>query len=157
LPWQNPYVQKKNDAAFGQRAFQFLEHLVAAFQRAGVRLMVGTDSINPLIVPGFSTIDEIRCLVKAGLTPYQALRAATRNAAEYLHQEREFGGVAVGQRADLLLLTADPFAHVDNLSRRVGVMLRGQWFTEEDLRRHLAAISAAYGTDVKSKSLGQRL
>ena len=66
-------------------------------------------------------------LVEAGLTPFEALRAGTADAAEFLHAEREFGRVAPGLRADLILVDGNPLADVHNASRASGVVLRGQW------------------------------
>jgi imidazolonepropionase-like amidohydrolase len=79
--------------------------------------------------------DELRNLVAAGLTPYEALRTATINAAEFLGATS--GVVAVGKQADLILVNGDPLKDVSNASRRAGVMLRGQWLVEDDLRQML--------------------
>jgi imidazolonepropionase-like amidohydrolase len=73
--------------------------------------------------------------VRSGLTPYQALSAATRNAAAFAGQEAEFGTVSVGKSADLLLLAANPLDKIDNVERPVGVMVRGRWLTAEELLR----------------------
>ena len=64
----------------------------------------GTDSYKPTVIPGFSLHQELQSFVEAGLTPYEAIRAGTSDAAIFLHEENEFGTVALGQRADLLLL-----------------------------------------------------
>ena len=77
----------------------------------------------------------MRNLVAAGLTPYEALRTATANAAEFLGSNS--GVVAVGEQADLILVNGDPLKDVSNASRRTGVMLRGQWLTEGELRQML--------------------
>jgi imidazolonepropionase-like amidohydrolase len=100
-----------------------------------VRLRAGTDALNPCVVPGFSLHDELRNLVGAGLTPYEALRTATVNAAEFLGATS--GVLAVGRQADLILVNGDPLKDVKNASLRVGVMLRGQWLEEDELRQML--------------------
>jgi imidazolonepropionase-like amidohydrolase len=114
-----------------------LSKLTAAFRQAGARMMAGTDAPIPGVVPGFSLHDELKLLVAAGLTPYEALRTATANVAEFLGQPDEFGTVTVGSRADLLLLDANPLTDVANAARRSGVMLRGRWLPESDLRARL--------------------
>jgi hypothetical protein len=111
-----------------------LSKLTAAFGRSGVRMMAGTDAPIPGVLPGFSLHDELRLLVAAGLTPYQALRTATANPAEFLGRPGEFGTVAAGARADLLLLDANPLLDVANAARRAGVMVRGRWLTEKRLK-----------------------
>ena len=104
---------------------------------AGVGLLLGSDDMNPYIVPGISLHEELALFVKAGLSPFEALRAGTSGAATFLKREREFGTVAVGQRGDLLLLEANPLEDVANAARRVGVLVRGRWFPEAELQRRL--------------------
>lgn len=103
--------------------------LVKALREAGAGLLVGSDTPNPFVVPGHSTIEEIRLFVEAGLTPEEALAAATREAARFLGQEDEFGTVAPGRRADLVLLAANPLDDPAHLERRIGVMVRGRWLS----------------------------
>lgn len=147
-PESNPYVARfRNlpiDSFFAR--YRVLEKLTKGFRDAGVRLLAGTDAMNPSVVPGFSLHDELRDLVVAGLTPYEALRAATANAAEFLGAPDKFGTIAVGRRADLILCAGDPLEDVSNAAKRAGVMLRGRWLTEAELRRMLDALAAAQGT-----------
>jgi len=145
-PPSNPYLVKytKADAGAFFGRYAMLERLTKAFRDAGVRLLVGTDAMNPSVVPGFSVHDELRDLVHAGLTPYEALRAATAGPAEFLGASAEFGTIAVGRRADLILVGADPLVDVAAASRRIGVMLRGRWFPESELEANLGATAASY-------------
>jgi imidazolonepropionase-like amidohydrolase len=92
------------------------------------------------VLPGFSLHAELQSFVQAGLTPYQALRAGTSDAAIFLHQEAEFGTISSGLRADLLLLKANPLDDVANIDKRVGVMVAGRWFTEAELQQRLLAL-----------------
>jgi imidazolonepropionase-like amidohydrolase len=110
-----------------------IQKLTGGLRQAGVRMMAGTDAPIPGVVPGFSLHDELKLLVAAGLTPYEALRTATANPSKFLKRDA-FGLVTVGARADLLLLDADPLSDVSNAARRVGVMLRGRWLAESELR-----------------------
>jgi imidazolonepropionase-like amidohydrolase len=141
----NTYVKRfKKDTAKGFFArADLLSKLVKGLSDAGVRLLAGTDTPVPAIVPGFSLHDELRELVTAGLTPYQALRTATANPAEFLRTDK-FGTVSVGKTADLILVEGDPLKDVTNASRRAGVMTRGRWFTEDELRRMLDAMAASF-------------
>jgi imidazolonepropionase-like amidohydrolase len=137
MPERNTYKRRfKPDLAPQFRAqYHLLEKTVKGFHDAGVRLLAGTDALNPCVAPGFSLHDELSNLVAAGLTPYESLRTATANAAEFLGATS--GVVAVGRQADLILVNGDPFKDVSNASRRVGVMLRGQWLAEDELRQML--------------------
>jgi imidazolonepropionase-like amidohydrolase len=96
--------------------------------------------MNTGTVPGTSAHDELALLVAAGLTPYEALRAATANAAAFLGAADRVGTVAVGMRGDLVLLDASPLEDVANTRRIAGVMLRGQWLDRAALRRTLEAL-----------------
>jgi imidazolonepropionase-like amidohydrolase len=128
------------DYVAAQRAVSVKMHLVKALHDAGARLLVGTDEM----VAGFSEHQELRNMVGAGLTPYEALRAATRDAAEFLGQVGEWGTVAVGRRGDLVLLDADPLADVANARRIVGIMVRGHWLSREALDRMLDRVAASF-------------
>jgi len=128
--------------------------MVAALHAAGARLLIGPDSPQFFLVPGFATHKELQSFVEAGLTPYEAIEAATRNPGEYFAEvmktPRDFGSVEVGMRADLILLDANPLESVANLSKRAGVMVRGRWLPESELRKmldNLAALNRTPGTN----------
>jgi imidazolonepropionase-like amidohydrolase len=114
-----------------------LETLTCALRRAEVPLLAGTDPPIPGVVPGFSLRDELKLLVGAGLTPYDALRTATANPAECLGRPGEFGTLRVGSRADLLLLEANPLTDESNAARRAGVIVRGRWLAQAELQAML--------------------
>ena len=109
--------------------------MTKALHEAGARLLLGTDCATPFIIAGWSAHRELELLVEAGLTPYEALRAGTVDAAAYLGDD--FGAVRVGKRADLVLVEANPLADVKNAARRVGVMVRGRWLPAADLQKRL--------------------
>ena len=99
--------------------------IVAAFHRAGVTLLAGTDAPMPRVYPGYSLHDELERLVEAGLTPLEALQAATLEPARFLGIEAISGSVAIGKRADLVLLDADPTRDVRHARRVRSVVLGG--------------------------------
>jgi imidazolonepropionase-like amidohydrolase len=115
---------------------------VKTLQDAGVKLLLGTDAAN-VIIPGFSIHRELNELVKSGLTPYEALVTGTRNVGEYLGTIDSTGTVAVGKRADLVLLTGNPLKDIRQTTRRAGVMIGGRWLPQEELARRLAALEGA--------------
>jgi len=86
----------------------------------------------------------MRSMAAAGLTPQQILGDGTRQVARYFGAEHEFGTVATGQRADLLLLNGNPLADLANVSRRAGVMINGRWIPEADIRARLERIASGY-------------
>ena len=99
---------------------------------------------NPYVVPGLSLHAELEYLVQAGFTPYEAIEAGTRNVAEALGRLDEFGTVAEGKRADLILVDKNPLEDVANVGKRTGVMLRGTWLPETRLRGMLGELVELY-------------
>jgi imidazolonepropionase-like amidohydrolase len=114
-------------AATRRNVFRAQEKLVATMQRAGVSLMIGTDMANDWLVPGFSVHDELAAFVESGVSPAEALRAATLTPARYLRATDSLGSVAAGRVADLVLLDADPLADIRNTRRIRAVFTRGRY------------------------------
>ncbi len=102
--------------------------IVRGLLRGGAPLLLGTDTEpGGRLRPGAAVLDELAFLVEVGLSRWEALATATRAAAAFLGQESEFGTIAVGRRADLVLLAGDPLADLAHLRGPVGVMVRGRW------------------------------
>lgn len=110
---------------------------LAALHRAGANILVGTDTPNPFVIPGYSVHQELELFVAAGFTPEQALAAATREPARFFGESNEWGTVEAGKRADLLLLECSPLASVRCARELLGVMARGRWYSREELREML--------------------
>jgi hypothetical protein len=156
--WQGWLQQKRNmnqqmqagGSTAEDRALwvQRRREILRALADAGAPLLMGSDAPQMFNVPGFSIHPEVRAMAAAGLTPHRILESGTRNVAVYAREiglPDDFGTVAAGQRADLLLLEANPLDDVANLARRAGVMVRGTWLPEEEIRRRLALIAASHG------------
>lgn len=111
-------------------------------QRAGVGILAGTDTSNPYCMPGFSLHDELGLLVKAGLTPMQALQTATLNPARFLGTERDFGTIEAGKVADLVLLDANPLDDIANTKKIASVIYGGKLYPRSELDRMLAQVEA---------------
>jgi imidazolonepropionase-like amidohydrolase len=120
--------------------------VVKALSDAGAGLLAGTDAGLPTIVFGASLHEELQTLVDAGLSPYQALRASTADAATFLGEAGEWGTVVVGSRADLLLVEGDPLVDVSNASQLRGVMKRGRWLPVAELDERLEALTVGPAT-----------
>lgn len=101
---------------------------VRALHDAGAGLMIGTDMPNPFVFPGASLHEEMQLHVEAGLRPDQVLPLVTSAPARFLRLDGEFGTVARGMRADLLLLDGDPERGLAALSAPSGVMAAGRWY-----------------------------
>lgn len=142
---RNPYRKafSESDVAELRRRLTFQRRFVREFHEAGGRVLLGTDAGGPpFVVPGISALDELEQLVRCGMSPYAALRAATRDAAEYLGIP-DTGIVAVGMRADLVLLYGDPLDDITNVRLQAGVVLAGVWHDQRSLRERLDDVRAA--------------
>lgn len=99
--------------------------MVGRLPEAGVGVMAGTDTPIAFLTPGFSLHEELRLLVNSGLTPIQALEAATARPAEYFDMQDELGTVEPGKIADLLLLDANPLDKIENTQKIRAVIKDG--------------------------------
>jgi cytosine/adenosine deaminase-related metal-dependent hydrolase len=124
-------------------SYEFQRQLVRALHEGGVPILAGTDA-SWLGVPGFSLVEEIENFQELGFTPYAALKTATVDPARLLRQEHEFGTIAVGKRADLILTRKSPLEDVRNLREVDGVMADGRWIPDSERRRLLESLPAAY-------------
>lgn len=155
----NQWMQQKRNMTQSQRSqgvrtedidrFLELRRLaLRALGDSGARLLMGTDSPQMFNVPGFALHREVVVMQEVGLTPFQILESGTRNVARYaerdLKLDGKFGSVVPGNRADLVLLDADPLANVRNLARRSGVMVRGRWFPAAELQQGLDEMARRY-------------
>lgn len=118
-----------------------LELFVVRLQAAGARLLLGSDAAGAL-PQGFAVHHELQLMVQAGMTPFQALRAATVNPSAYLG---EAGGVVTpGARADLVLVDGNPLADITAAARIRGVTVQGQWVSNHQLETWRREIRTEY-------------
>ena len=119
--------------------------VLKALSDGGAGILMGTDSPQIFSVPGFSLHREMQAMAEAGMSAYEILVSGTRNVGEYFQRLDSFGTVAVGRRADLLLLNANPLSDVASVADRAGVMFRGRWLPEDEIRRRLEEIADEMG------------
>ena len=132
----------RNDA-MQKRLFEQNLELVAAMDRAGVKLLAGTDTPNPYTYPGFSLHNELELLVKAGFTPMKALQTATLNPAQFLNLQDMLGTVERGKIADLVLLDANPLENIGHTQRIAAVVVSGRYLPKDELQKMLTDVKAA--------------
>jgi imidazolonepropionase-like amidohydrolase len=135
----NPVPAKVSleDMAERKHALQRMFEIVGRMRRAGVLMLAGTDPPTRDVFPGFSVHDELGLLVKAGLTPLEALQAATLNAAKCLALSDSHGTVEKGKVADLVLLEADPLADIANTRKITAVIVGGKILPKTTLEEML--------------------
>jgi imidazolonepropionase-like amidohydrolase len=129
--------------AYRKREFAKTLEQIPVARRAGVSFVAGTDMWLPYVYPGFSTHDEMALFVQAGLSPLEALRAATVNPAKLLGLDSSTGSIREGNAADLVLLAADPLKDIANTKKIAAVILRGKLLRRADLDALLQAAEAA--------------
>lgn len=118
--------------------------LLQALHQGGVKILFGTDAPQQFSVPGFSIHREMQVMSETGMTPFEIIQTASRNVGEYFEDKDSFGTVEADQRADLILLDANPLDDVSNIARRSGVMVRGRWLPEEEIQQRLEDLAAGY-------------
>lgn len=130
--------------------------IVKALYESDAPILLGTDSLNDFVLPGYAIHEELRNLVEAGLSPFEAIKAGTVNAAQALGKFDEFGTISVGKRADLLLLSGNPLQKIENISLLNGVMVRGKWMTKSDLQADLDGLGKLFEREarIRESALG---
>ncbi|HEX2202327.1 MAG TPA: amidohydrolase family protein [Longimicrobium sp.] len=146
--WTSTFRQRRASPQFDAAAARTLIEnrmvVLRALHEGGARILMGTDAPQQFSVPGFSLHRELTRMSAAGMSPYEILSTGTRAVGEYFRAKDTFGTVAPGQRADLLLLDADPLADVGNVARIAGVMVRGRWVPKAEIDRRLEEIAASH-------------
>ena len=124
------------------------DRILKELSDAGAGILMGTDSPQLFNVPGFALHRELAVMSEAGMSNYEILKSGTATVGEYvashLGRDGDFGTVARGQRADLVLLGSNPLDDLANLFDRVGVMVRGRWVSREEIDAGLEALAAKH-------------
>ena len=109
--------------------------LAGALAKRGVPMLSGTDLPNVVLVPGVSLHRELTMMREAGLTAYQVLQSSTSAPARFFGQSGDWGTVAKGQRANLLIVNEDPLSDLATLAAPSGVVLAGRYYDAAALAR----------------------
>jgi imidazolonepropionase-like amidohydrolase len=138
-------ADRRQNAERANTWFTNRQKVLKALSDGGATILMGTDSPQIFSVPGFSLHREIEAMAAAGMSNWEILVSGTRNVGEYFQRQDAFGTVAVGRRADLLLLNANPLDDLGGLADRAGVMVRGAWHSEADIQARLSEIARGFG------------
>ena len=112
---------------------EFLRQL----NEAGAGILIGTDSVVPGYVPGFTVIDEIKVLASGGIPAFDVLRAATVGAAELLGIDERRGTLETGKEASFIMVAGNPLEDLDQLWSLRGVVHQGRYRTLADIEAML--------------------
>lgn len=119
--------------SFQQQHGQWMFNMVGKVHEAGIDIMAGTDCPIFFLTPGRSLHEELAVLVKAGLSPKEALKTATINPARYFGLENELGTIQENMWADLVILDANPLEDIGNTLEINAVVKEGKYFGREEL------------------------
>lgn len=135
--WSNPPSEAQRAKYIAVR-----NRMVRAIVDSGGTILAGSDGPGGLMGYGWGLHRELEMLVAAGLTPHQALATATRASARWLGAEREWGAIAPGMRADLVLLNANPLEDIRHTAAIRGVSIGGRWIESATLARMIESAQA---------------
>lgn len=116
--------------------------MVKKIHDTGIPIMAGTDTPIAFLTPGLSLHEELSVLVKTGLSPLEALKAATINPAKYFNMEEELGSIKENMWADLLILDANPLEDINNSKQIHAVIKQGKLFDKDALQAKLKELQA---------------
>jgi imidazolonepropionase-like amidohydrolase len=133
--WKRSVESLRSEYAEADRLhfLQLRRILIAALQEADAGLLLGSDAPQIMNVPGFSIHEELALMVRAGLNEQQALQMGTMNPAQFLAEQHQHGMIRPGYVADLVFLSKNPLADIDNTRSIQGVFHQGQWHNRATL------------------------
>ncbi len=134
------YSQERVD-----RFIDIRRQLIKALNDEGAGILLGADTPQWWVVPGFALYHELRSYVESGLTPYEALKTGTTNVARFLEITDKAGTIEQGKWADMVLLSGNPLDDIANVEKVEGVIVRGTWLSKEEIEARLGEIAEMYG------------
>ncbi|HKK25365.1 MAG TPA: amidohydrolase family protein, partial [Gracilimonas sp.] len=123
---------------------QFRTRILEEMNKAGVKILMGTDAPQLFSVPGFSIHRELPHMQAAGMSNYEILQSGSKYVGDYFSDKDEFGTIRAGQRADLILLNNNPLENLSAIQNHLGVMVQGRWYSREMIDIKLSEIEAYY-------------
>ncbi len=136
------------DSLVGARYFEFDLQIIKALHDAEAGLLIGTDVLGTGgMLKGKYAAQlqrELTLLQEADLTRYQILEIATRNAARFMDTDASVGTIAVGKRADLILLRENPLENLSSTTAPLGVMVRGRWLSRAEIDQRVEAMEGGH-------------
>ena len=143
LSWKKEIDELMADipTPFNEKYTQWLTNMVGQVHRNGIEIMAGTDCPIFYLTPGRSLHEELEVLVKAGLSPLEALQTATTNPAKYFNLQNELGAVKETMWADLLILDENPLSDIRNTQRINAVIKQGHYMGRSDLDKMLEKLA----------------
>lgn len=135
--WKRARRNQQGDPRYSvEKVTQLLsvrQSFLKAFSEAGGLILSGSDAPQVFNVPGDSLHTEMAMMQDAGLSPIEILKSTSLSPARYFGDESSYGEISEGKDADFVLLTKNPLKNIENTRTIKGVMLRGQWLSQEKI------------------------
>lgn len=148
--WTKSLENRLNNPQFNPvEAKQYIDNrlrILWTLHAAGVGILLGSDAPQQFNVPGFSIHREMKRMTDAGMSTYDIIKSGTSAVGQYFKSQDDFGTVAIGKRADLILLDANPLEDLAAFERPAGVMVRGRWLPQSEIQPRLDQIATRNGT-----------
>jgi imidazolonepropionase-like amidohydrolase len=125
-----------------QPYLDFRNKLFMSLHKAGVPILMTSDSPQVFNVPGFSIHHEIELMSKAGMSNYEILKTGSVNPARYFDQQGEWGVIKEGASADFVLVEKNPLEDLNTLREPVMVVMKGEIYDRNELKKQLDRIEA---------------
>jgi imidazolonepropionase-like amidohydrolase len=147
--WTKSLENRLNSPQFKPiEAKQYIDNrlrILEALHAGGVGILLGSDAPQQFNVPGFSIHREMRRMTDAGMSTYDIIKSGTASVGYHFKSNDDFGTVAVGKRADLILVEGNPLEDLANIERRGGVMVRGRGLPRSEIQPRLDQLATRYG------------
>jgi imidazolonepropionase-like amidohydrolase len=147
--WTKALEKRLGDPQFNPtHAKQYIDNrlrILWTLHAAGVPILLGSDAPQQFNVPGFSVHREMKRMTDAGMTAFDIIKSGTFNVGQHFKSQDDFGTVGIGQRADLILIDANPLQDLANVARQSGVMVRGRWLPRSEMQTRLDNIARRLG------------
>lgn len=137
------YDYTKNTLLSSTFYYESISNVLEKIHNSGATIIAGTDTGIRYVLPGVSLHEELGYYVETTMTPYEALRTATTNAATFLEDDLS-GTIKVGNKADLILLESNPLIAIESTEKILGVMKDGHWISSEKIDEVLSLIRSYY-------------
>ncbi|MFT6827557.1 MAG: cytosine/adenosine deaminase-related metal-dependent hydrolase [Roseivirga sp.] len=135
-------IKSSEVSEFDKEYAQWMMDMTGRIHDTGIEIMAGTDCPIFFLTPGQSLHKELEKLVETGLSPLEAIKAATLNPAKYFNLENELGSIKANMWADLVILDANPLENISNTTKINAVIKQGNLISRSQLDQILAKLSS---------------
>jgi imidazolonepropionase-like amidohydrolase len=137
-------IPEEQRVAIKNRYHIFQKPFIKEYQKKGGKILAGTDALIATTLPGFALHKELKELVNAGMSPFEALQTATINPYAFIGELNMGGTIEPGKNANLVLLDENPLENISNTKKIFGIMTQNKWISKTEIDNRLDAIITSY-------------